>query len=105
MRTGTHGSFQTPLHTCNASCALRSIFPTVTEIDLAVGEDHIVKNQEYFRVKARRPLANHIAKIINSSTRSDADRGVSVDQLTHAISQENLNGFTRIQEADTLPEE
>ncbi|RNF08937.1 hypothetical protein TcG_09987 [Trypanosoma cruzi] len=42
MRMGTHGSFQTPLRTYNASCALRCIFLTVNKINLALGAHHIV---------------------------------------------------------------
>ncbi|RNC42872.1 hypothetical protein TcCL_NonESM07492 [Trypanosoma cruzi] len=88
MRMVTHRFLQTTPHTRDASCALRNASLTITRDAHAPSvRNKSSGNEEYVRLTARHLPTNHIAEIINSSTKSDADRGVNVDQRTHAKSQ------------------
>ncbi|RNF05623.1 regulator of sigma E protease [Trypanosoma cruzi] len=77
MPMGAHRSFQTPLHTCNASCALRCILPTVNKINLAVGGDYIVKESGILQGDNKATSENHTADIITKRRNSARGRGVT----------------------------
>ncbi|EKG00699.1 hypothetical protein TCSYLVIO_008341 [Trypanosoma cruzi] len=77
MRTVTHRFLQTKLHTCNASCALRCILPTVNKINLAVGGDYIVKESGIRQSDNKATAENHTADIITKRRNSARGRGVT----------------------------
>ncbi|EAN96011.1 hypothetical protein TcCL_ESM09424 [Trypanosoma cruzi] len=73
MRMVTNRSFQTTLHTRDASCALRHASLTITRDAHAPSvRNKSSRSKGYVRLTARHPPTNHIAGIINSSTSSDA---------------------------------
>ncbi|KAF5222403.1 hypothetical protein ECC02_004434 [Trypanosoma cruzi] len=78
MRTGTHRSLQTTLHTCNASCAPRGTSPTTPgDAHTPPARTASSRKQGYVRMRAGHPPAIHIAGIITSSSSSTAGRGVT----------------------------
>ncbi|KAF5222400.1 hypothetical protein ECC02_004431 [Trypanosoma cruzi] len=78
MRTGTHRSLQTTLHTCNASCAPRGTSPTTPgDAHTPPARTASSRKQGYVRMRAGHPPAIHIAGIITSSSSSTAGRGAT----------------------------
>ncbi|RNC52707.1 hypothetical protein TcCL_ESM10027 [Trypanosoma cruzi] len=71
MRMVTNRSSQTTLHTRDASCALRHASLTITRDAHAPSvRNKSSRNEGHVRLTARHLSTNHVAEIINNSTRS-----------------------------------
>ncbi|ESS63639.1 hypothetical protein TCDM_08524 [Trypanosoma cruzi Dm28c] len=102
VRTGTHRSLQTTLHTCNASCAPRGTSPTTPgDAHTPPARTASSMKQGYVRTRAGHPPAIHIAGIITSSSSSAAGRGERGSTDAWRMWKKKRNGLTRMQEAET----